>query len=139
MDYLVIAAHPDDEVLGCGGSIAKWTSNGHNVNILIVAEGITSRDKTRNLVKQKHALSSLHSVSHKVAKILGADSVTICDFPDNRMDSLDLIDIIKKLGSYIEKFRPDVIVTHHIGDLNIDHQIIHKAVITFCRPHPLFM
>ncbi len=138
MDYLIIAAHPDDEVLGCGGSIAKWTANGDKVNILIAAEGITSRDNNRNIGKRKNALSDLRSSSQKAAKILGANSVSIFDFPDNRMDSIDLLDVVKKIGHHIEKLRPQIIVTHHAGDLNIDHQIIHKAVITFCRPQPSF-
>ena len=138
MNYLIVAAHPDDEVLGCGGSIAKWSNNGHNVNVLIMAEGATSRDKNRNRNSRKKDLSDLFKSAKKANNILGVKSLTLLDFPDNRMDSLDLLDIVKVVESHIAKLKPDVVVTHHSNDLNIDHQIIHKAVITACRPIPEF-
>ena len=94
---LVVAAHPDDEVLGCGGSIAKWTKIGHSVSILIMAEGATSRDKRREQKLRKKELSLLSMSSNKAAKILGANSVELLNFPDNRMDSLDLLDVVKKV------------------------------------------
>ena len=124
MNYLIVAAHPDDEVLGCGGSIAKWSNNGHNVNVLIMAEGATSRDKNRNRNSRKKDLSDLFKSAKKANNILGVKSLTLLDFPDNRMDSLDLLDIVKVVESHIAKLKPDVVVTHHSNDLNIDHQII---------------
>jgi len=133
---LVVAAHPDDEVLGCGGSIAKWTKIGHSVSILIMAEGATSRDKRREQKLRKKELSLLSMSSNKAAKILGANSVELLNFPDNRMDSLDLLDVVKKVEDQIENLKPDDVVTHHAGDLNIDHRITHQAVITACRPEP---
>ena len=137
---LVIAAHPDDEVLGCGGSIAKWSKDGNNVNVLIMAEGATSRDKSRDRVAHQNELSHLAQSAKKAGEILGVQCVALQDFPDNRMDSVDLLDVVKSVEEIIEKLQPEVVVTHHAGDLNIDHQITHQAVITACRPqlgHPV--
>ena len=133
---LVVAAHPDDEVLGCGGSIAKWTQSGDDVHVLILAEGATARDKTRDRESRKSELSQLVESTHEAGGILGVKSVTLLDFPDNRMDSLDLLDVVKEVEKFIEKLQPQVIVTHHGCDLNVDHQIVHQAVITACRPQP---
>ena len=136
MKSLIIAAHPDDEVLGCGGSMAKWSNNGHEVHVLIMAEGATSRDSNRNRENRKDDLSELEKSAKEASKVLGIKSIELMDYPDNRMDSVDLLDVVKIIESYIEKIKPDVVVTHHSGDLNIDHQIVNKAVMTACRPQP---
>lgn len=133
---LVVAAHPDDEVLGCGGTIAKHTASGDDVHILIMAEGLTSRDSTRNASAHKQELTELHANSQKVAEILGAKSVTLHNFSDNRMDSVDLLDVVKAVEKIKDKVKPNIIYTHHAGDVNIDHQITHNAVVTACRPQP---
>ena len=135
---LVVAAHPDDEVLGCGGSMAKWAQSGDNVHVLILAEGATARDKIRDTGAKKSELSQLAKSAHETGSILGVKSVNLLGLPDNRMDSLDLLDVVIKVEYYIEKFQPNAIVTHHGGDLNIDHQIALKAVITACRPQPSY-
>ena len=134
MKYLIISAHPDDEVLGCGGSMAKWSKEGNEVHVLIMAEGITSRDKERDKSLRKNELSLLGQSARKAADILGVSSLKLLDNPDNRMDSMDLLDVVKPLEKYIFNINPDVVVTHHSSDLNIDHQIIHQAVMTACRP-----
>ena len=136
MKYLVIAAHPDDEVLGCGGSIAKWVKGGHEVHVLVMAEGATSRDKHRDRASRKETLSILAQSAKRAAEILGVETIELLDYPDNRMDSVDLIDVVKTVEEIIEKLQPAMVVTHHAGDLNIDHQITHQAVITACRPQP---
>ena len=136
MKYLIIAAHPDDEVLGCGGSIAKWVKDGHEVHVLIMAEGATSRDKHRDRASKKETLSILAKSAKRAAEILGVQSVELLEYPDNRMDSVDLLDVVKTIEDYVEKLKPKVVVTHHSSDLNIDHQIIHQAVMTACRPQP---
>ena len=135
-NVLVIAAHPDDEVLGCGGSMAKWAQDGLNVHVLIMAEGATSRDRQRDRAMRKETLSILAQSAKHSAKILGIDTIELLDFPDNRMDSVDLIEVVKTIEDRIDKLKPAMVVTHHSGDLNIDHQIIHQAVITACRPQP---
>ena len=135
MKYLVIASHPDDEILGCGGSMAKWSREGNEVHILILAEGVTSRDKNRNREYRKDEISMLTQAAKRAADILNVKSLKLFNYPDNRMDSLDLLDVVKFIENNIEKLKPDAVVTHHIGDLNIDHQKTHQAVITACRPH----
>jgi len=136
MKYLIIAAHPDDEALGCGGSMSKWSKNGHEVHVLIMAEGATSRDEKRDRDAREKEISSLAKSAKEVGNIFGVKSVKLLNYPDNRMDSVDLLDVVKTIEKYIASLKPDVIVTHHSGDLNIDHQIIHQAVITACRPQP---
>jgi LmbE family N-acetylglucosaminyl deacetylase len=133
---LVIAAHPDDEVLGCGGTIAKHASMGDEVNVAILAEGITSRDRHRDRDKHLDELSELAKAAQEANRILGVSSLTLRDLPDNRMDSLDRLDVTKVVEELIAQFQPDIVYTHHIGDVNIDHRCIHEAVVTACRPIP---
>jgi len=134
---LVIAAHPDDEVLGCGASIAKWSAAGDRVHILIMAEGATSRDEVRDRDAKNKELSQLAKSAQQAGDILGAISVKLLDFPDNRMDSVDLLGVIKTVEREVAILKPDTVVTHHNGDLNIDHRIVHQAVMSACRPQPL--
>lgn len=133
---LVIAAHPDDEVLGCGGTIVKHIDNGDKVHILILAEGVTSRDMERDRNSSIKDISKLKKAAHKAHKILGSNSIKLMDFPDNRMDSVDLLDVIKVIENEINKINPEIIYTHHSNDLNVDHRITHQAVFTACRPEP---
>lgn len=135
---LVIAAHPDDEVLGCGATMAKHTQSGDEVNVVILSEGLTSRDNQRNREKYSYELSELANSAQKANDILGVSSLTLHDFPDNRMDSIDLLDIIKVVEGFIKKYKPEVVYTHHAGDLNIDHRLVHEAVVTACRPVPFY-
>ncbi|MDO7788352.1 PIG-L deacetylase family protein [Desulforamulus aquiferis] len=133
---LVIAAHPDDEVLGCGGTIARHSSMGDEVHVVILAEGITSRGEKRFREKFTSQLSELAQAAHNANKILGVSSLTLSNFPDNRMDSLERLDIIKEVETHIDKHKPQIVYTHHFGDVNIDHRRIHEAVVTACRPAP---
>jgi N-acetylglucosamine malate deacetylase 1 len=130
---LVVAAHPDDDILGCGGSIASHVENGDKVFILFMSNGVDSRKDIQN-----HDFEKRKSAAISSSKVLGAQTPIFFDFPDNRMDSVDLLDIVQPLEKLIEKIKPEVVYTHHIGDLNIDHQITHKAVVTACRPQPGF-
>ena len=129
---LIIAAHPDDEVLGCGGIIAKY-SQSNDIFIAILGEGISSRYQTRDEVKEKELLD-LKQQSREVGKFLGVKENLFFDFPDNQFDSVPLLKIVKKIEGVIEKVRPEIIYTHHSGDLNIDHRIIFQAVLTATRP-----
>ncbi len=135
---LVVAAHPDDEALGCGGTIAKHAREGDHVEILIVAEGITSRSDQRNPTKDKSALSELAAKAKEAGKVLGAKNVNLLGFSDNRLDSMDLLDLIKPIEEKITSFNPEIIYTHHRSDLNIDHRLVHDAVVTASRPLPGF-
>lgn len=132
----IIAAHPDDEILGCGGTIAKHVKAGDEVHILILAEGITSRDKKRDPENRTEELSKLKKTAQDANKVLGVTSLEICDFPDNRMDSVDRLDVIKVVEEFIIKERPEIIYTHHSSDINIDHRCLSDAVVVAARPSP---
>jgi LmbE family N-acetylglucosaminyl deacetylase len=136
MNVLIIAAHPDDEVLGCGGTIAKHVQNGDSVHVVILAEGVTSRDKVRQRENRAGELSQLEQAAHEAGWILGVRSVELYDFPDNRMDAVDLLDVVKVIETIIDKYKPDMVYAHHAGDVNVDHRIVHQAVVTACRPLP---
>jgi len=128
---LVVAAHTDDEALGCSGTIAKHIANGDCVHLLFMIDGVASRSESEDV-------DSRLTAARDAAKILKVSSLTNLDFPDNKMDSIPLLDIIKEIESKVEELQPEVIYTHHIGDLNVDHQATHKAVMTACRPQPGF-
>jgi LmbE family N-acetylglucosaminyl deacetylase len=132
----IIVAHPDDEILGCGGTIAQHIRNGDEVHVLIMAEGVTSRDPQRDRSAHVAQLSSLAKAAHNANQILGTTSLTLKDLPDNRMDSLDSLDVIKIIEEFIQTHAPTIVYTHHTGDVNIDHRRIHEAVVTACRPFP---
>ena len=133
---LVVAAHPDDEVLGCGGTIARHVDAGDQVQVLIVAEGATSRLQHRDRVQAGEALSALAQAAQKAGTILGAPGVELLDLPDNRLDSLDRLDLIKCIEQRIARHQPQVVYVHHAGDVNVDHRRLHEAVVTACRPTP---
>jgi len=135
---LILAAHPDDEVLGCGGTIAKLTDQGAIVHIAFLADGVFSRDG--DAAAQHQELQVRRAAAQKACNILGAKSVSFGEFPDNRMDTVALLDIIKVVEELIARHKPEVVFTHHAGDVNIDHRRIHEAVVTACRPqrgHPV--
>mgnify|MGYP000332423515 CR=1 FL=1 len=133
---VVIAAHPDDEILGCGATMAKHILAGDEVSILIMAEGVTSRDLNRNSNVHLSELSELAQTAYLANKNLGVTSVTLKSLPDNRLDSVDRLDIIKIVESFINEKEPEIIYTHYNNDLNVDHRRISEAVITACRPQP---
>jgi LmbE family N-acetylglucosaminyl deacetylase len=129
---LVIAAHPDDEVLGCGATMAALSKT-TTVDIVILGEGITSRHNQRGETNEA-ALASLHEKAKAVGALLGAASVTLQRLPDNRFDELALLDVVKVVEGLVDRLRPSVIYTHHPGDLNIDHALTFRAVLTATRP-----
>lgn len=133
---LIIAAHPDDEVLGCGGTMARHVASGHEVVSVIMAEGLTSRDVKRDRGAHEAGLNELSEAAHRANKVLGVERLKLLDFPDNRMDSVDQLDINKTVERLIEEFLPNLLYTHHVGDVNVDHRRIHEAVVTACRPMP---
>lgn len=126
---LVVAAHPDDEVLGCGGTIAKMAAQGSEVVILILGEGGMSRsDATGDEV------SRLQADAQKSASLLGAHSVRFASLPDNQFDSISMLEVVKEVEAVIEDVKPEIVFTQHGGDLNVDHQITFQAVMTATRP-----
>jgi LmbE family N-acetylglucosaminyl deacetylase len=131
---LILAAHPDDEVLGCGGTIAKLADNGAVIHVAFLADGISSRKG--NAKEQSDELVSRRVAAKYACDILGVKSVSFGDMPDNRMDTVALLEITKAVEELIAEHRPDKVFTHHAGDVNIDHRRTHEAVVTACRPQP---
>ena len=132
---LVVVAHPDDELLGLGASMNKLINEQNcKVRTVILGEGITSRSEKRDTEKWKNELVIHRKNIESARKFVGYESVGIYNFPDNRFDTVALIDIIKVIEKEKEDFQPEIIFTHHGGDLNIDHQRTFEAVITCTRP-----
>jgi len=131
----VIAAHPDDEVLGCGGTIARMARDGRPVHILLIADGVSSRGVPDHL-RAEPELVVRNKAAERACKILGCLSVQLLGLPDNRLDSLDLLDVVKAIEDFLQKHKPSTVFTHHAGDVNIDHRVVHDAVIAACRPLP---
>lgn len=135
-NVLVVAAHPDDEILGCGGTIARHVLAGDKVAILIVAEGATSRDHRRNIDGRADELCALKEAAKRASSAIGVDDLLLAGLPDNRLDTLALLDVIKIVEDTVASTKPSILYTHHGGDLNIDHRVVHQAVMTACRPLP---
>lgn len=133
---LVIAAHPDDEILGCGGTVHRLAQAGNCVRIAIMAEGLTSRQPDRDAESIGDSLGELKGQAQRASQIVGAKSCETFNFPDNRMDSVARLDVIKKIEELIERHKPSMIFTHFPEDLNIDHRIVSECVLTACRPIP---
>lgn len=132
---LVVVAHPDDELLGLGASMHKLISKYNcKIRTIILGEGITSRSDKRDPSLWSAELKKHRQNIEEARLAIGYESVEIYDFPDNRFDSVDLLDIIKVIETEKEKFQPEIIFTHHGGDVNIDHQRTFEAVITAVRP-----
>ena len=127
---LIVVAHPDDEVLGCGGTIAKLVDQNCRVKVIFLSDGESSRLNKKSLKKNNYR----RNCAIKAMKVLGVKDYIFDDFPDNEFDKISLLTITKKIESEVKRFNPDTIFTHHNGDLNIDHQITSKAVLTACRP-----
>lgn len=128
-NVLVIAAHADDEALGCAGTIAKHVEHGDQVTVVFMTNGVSSRLTYKNADEDRRTGSA-----EKAMKILGVSDVHQYSFPDNKMDSLPLLDIVKVIESILSRVKPTTVYTHFAHDLNIDHKVTHTAVMTACRP-----
>ena len=127
---LVVASHPDDEILGCGGTLYKLKKKGVKISAIFLSDGESSR-KNLNI---KKLILERRKQAKKAAKIIGITNLVFGDFPDNSMDTVPMLKIIQFIEKQIKKLKPDTIFTHFDNDLNIDHQITSKAVATACRP-----
>jgi LmbE family N-acetylglucosaminyl deacetylase len=131
---LIIAAHPDDEILGCGGTIAKLIKNNCKVDVLFLSEGVSARAKLGETRKWDDEILAREAMAMAAAKYLGFSVIGFMRNPNLRMDLLSILDITKSVQNILIENKPDIIFTHHYGDLNTDHQICFNAVITACRP-----
>lgn len=130
---LVVAAHPDDELLGVGGTLIRHSKAGDQVYSFILGEGQTSRWANRAEAPAE-MIDELHRDSISAAGILGITKTYFASLPDNRFDDVDLLDVIKEIEKVVEEVDPDIIYTHSQLDLNIDHRLTHAGVLTVTRP-----
>ena len=124
---LIIAAHPDDEILGCGGTIFKLKKK-NNIKIIFLTNGVSARSNSEDKILKRK------SECEKLFKYLRIGKPTFFDLPDNQLDQLPLLKIVKKVENVIKSFKPEIVFTHYENCLNIDHQITYRATITACRP-----
>ena len=127
---LVLAAHPDDECFGCGGFIKKMSIN-NNIGVVSFTNGVGARNKNT----KKHILQRKKS-SESASKILGFRWIKQFDYPDNEMDRVSILEIVKDIEKIKKKFKPEIVLTHNFTDLNIDHRIVAEASLTAFRPEP---
>ncbi len=127
-NVLVVAAHPDDEALGCGGTMACHADAGDVVHTLFLTDGISSRGKNEQACERRR------QAALAAADIIGVHETHFETLGDNRMDALPLLDIVQLIEGVIDRIQPSIVYTHHHGDLNIDHTVTHRAVMTACRP-----
>ena len=128
---LVVAAHPDDEVLGAGGTIASLSDSGAEVRILLLGDGESSRPGIEAVADK---VSARGDCARRAAAVLGATGVTVHALPDNAFDTVPLLDVVRLVEAELTLFPASEIYTHHGGDLNIDHEVTCRAVITAARP-----
>lgn len=132
MTVLVVAAHPDDEVLGSGGTIARLAAEGRDVFVAILGEGITSRHPRRDAADGSK-VADLRTASRRANELLGVKDLFLYDLPDNAFDSLPLLEVVKVIEPLLDRLRPQVVYTHHPGDLNVDHGVVSRATMTATR------
>lgn len=135
MTVLVVAAHPDDEVLGSGGVMARHADDGQEVHVLILGEGATSRYADREAADGSQ-VEHLRDAAHEAHAILGVTSTTMLGLPDNRFDTVALLDIVKSVEQVVASTGARLIYTQHGGDTNVDHQLTFRAVLAATRPQP---
>jgi LmbE family N-acetylglucosaminyl deacetylase len=124
MKVLVVAPHPDDEVLGVGGTILNYKSKGASVAWLIAT------DLQEDHGWSKHEISERRAEINKVSKFFDFDEVYKLGFPTTRLDTVPLGDIVKKISEVVISFRPDEIFVPHLGDVHSDHKVINSAVLS---------
>jgi LmbE family N-acetylglucosaminyl deacetylase len=132
-NVLVLAAHPDDEALGCGGTIARHVAVGDHVKVVFFTDGVGARHQGSSAsYKQDEVIRN--KAAHRAAEALGIMSPICFGFPDNRLDSVDLLDLVKAAENLGQRCRPTTVYTHWSGDLNVDHRMVYQAVMTAFRP-----
>ena len=127
---LVLAAHPDDESLGVGATLAKHAKAGDAISIVAMADGVASRGLGTQAAQARRLQY------RRACKILGTEDVWIHQYADNEMDNLPLLTIVKHLEIHLDRFKPTIVYTHWRTDLNVDHRVMHDAANVACRPAP---
>lgn len=122
---VVVAAHPDDETFGLGGTIVHHVQQGDSVSVLILADGVTARHNATELQQ---------AATRKACAALGVDDVRFVGLPDQRLDGLPLLEVIGPIDELFQELQPQVVYTHHRGDANQDHRTVFAATLVAARP-----
>ncbi len=125
---LVVAAHPDDELLGAGGTLAKHVADGDEVHAAVLSDGALSR-------YDPHMVGVLADCARRAGKVLGLTSVSVSAFPDQRLDTVPLTDLTRAIEEFVDQVRPTVVYTHFPHDVNADHGRVAQAAWVACRPY----
>ncbi len=132
MNILAVVAHPDDEVLGCGGTLIRHSRRRDSVYVCILGQGVESRNFTE--LRKIRELANILKSAKEASLVLGVKKTFQYKYPNNRLDSVHLLDVTKTVEGVIEAVKPEIVYTHYRDDLNIDHQVTYRAVMTACRP-----
>ncbi|MEM7540331.1 MAG: PIG-L deacetylase family protein [Pseudomonadota bacterium] len=127
---LIVVAHPDDEVLGCGATMYRHATQGDEVHVVTMTDGVGARGADEEAVTRRQ------DAARRAAKLLGVSSIAFHGFPDNQLDSVPLLEIVNTIETAVAELQPEIVYTHHHGDLNVDHGIVARALLTACRPLP---
>ncbi|MDQ1484453.1 MAG: hypothetical protein QOJ62_146 [Actinomycetota bacterium] len=128
MNVVVVAAHPDDEVLGAGATLARHVREGDDVHAVVLSDGARSR-------YEGHMIDELRASGVAAARHIGFASVRFDEFPDQRLDQVAIVDLTQHVESVFNDLEPHVVYTHFRGDVNADHALVAQAVWTACRPY----
>lgn len=131
---LAIMAHPDDEVLGCGATLARHAEAGDSVHVLFLADGETARQQAYLPDAMSGAIAAREEQAKRAAAVLGCQVPRFARFPDNRLDGVELLQLAKCVEATLCELTPEIVYTHDLGDLNIDHRRTREAVLVACRP-----
>lgn len=125
MRVLTVAAHPDDETLGAGGTMARLAAQGHEVWVCILTDGVTARHQHVDLQQE---------CARRATDLLGVAQVVFCGLPDQRLDTLALLDVITPIEKCIAELQPQTVLTHFMEDANQDHRVAFRATVVATRP-----
>ena len=136
---LIVAAHPDDDILGCGGVMARCRKEGAAVKVVFLGEGSTSRfdASDRDGPEALAAIAERRNAAKKALDILGLEDITFHDLSCGRFDRAPILEIGKIIEAEIEAFKPDTVFTHSHVDANNDHGIAFQATLQASRPGAL--
>jgi LmbE family N-acetylglucosaminyl deacetylase len=134
---LVVAAHPDDETLGAGGTIAKFSSMGAKTKVIFLGEGVTARFSKEEIFSDESIIAGKKRASSakKALEILGVQESKFGERLCTQFDTYNLLDLVKEIEYEMDLFKPSIILTHNKSDVNIDHRITNQAVEIATRPY----
>jgi LmbE family N-acetylglucosaminyl deacetylase len=127
MKALVVAPHPDDEVLGCGGVIARHAAQGDEVHVLVMTRGVPEIFSSEQVERTRAELRHAH-------QILGVSGITLLDFPAPRLDTIPGHELADAIAGVIKTVQPELMYLPHRGDLHVDHQVVYAAGLVAARP-----